>query len=113
MRATLYSVLVGACGGIAFAFLNNLTIALSGIYWWLALGAAFAVCFLGALAVGSHRKASADERERKRVGSGNKAGGNQGIEIGEATVSGGGDKEVGSHNIAKGDQNIKIKKVRL
>jgi hypothetical protein len=112
MQSTLAKILVGVCGAIAFAFLNKLTISLSGLYWWSALGLAFAICFLAASTVGSYRKRTAEEREKKSVGSGNKAGRDQDIEIGEVErgSSGSGDTEVGSRNVAKRDQSIKINK---
>jgi hypothetical protein len=114
MRSTLAKVLVGVCGGIAFAFLNRITISVSGPKWWLALGLAFAVCFLVAAAVESYRNRGEGRRKKQVVGSRNKSAGNQDIDVGTVSRAGDdGDIAVGSGNVSKGDQKIKIDQAQL
>lgn len=113
MKLTIFNVLVGICGSIAFAFLSKAMTSMSGPKWWLQLGLVFALCFLCAMSLETYRNRNGKKRQTNTVGSGNESDGNQDIQITDAIVSGSGDKSVGSSNFAKGHQDIKIDKVRL
>lgn len=105
-------ILVGVCGGIAYAFLNRITFSLNGIYWWLVLGLVFMICFLTATAIEYYRNRTVVQHNENVIGSNNIADGNQSIQI-EDVIAGSTDATIGSENIAKGSQSIKINKARF
>ncbi len=112
MRGTVQGVFVGICGAIIFAVFEAAALSLTGARWWLAMVAAFLICFAAALAIERYWLRHEIVRPQTDVGSGNQSEASQEIEMRDATVQGTGDKRIGSGNVAKGDQRITIDKAR-
>jgi hypothetical protein len=101
-------ILTGLCGGLLMAGFNQWK-TLTGWLYWVLIAIGFVVCFGAAFLAErlNARKATAAARAGSGLGSFNKSGASQEIEIAEESVGKAGGP-IGSHNHADGDQKIKI-----
>ena len=108
MNSVVGRILTSVCGGILMAGFNRWN-ALTGWLYWVTIACGVIVCFLVAVLIErrSARKRASLPVSGKVIGSYNKSGGSQEIEIG-AAVPLAKDGCIGSHNDASGDQKIKI-----
>jgi hypothetical protein len=108
MKSIFGRVLTGICGGLLMAGFNHWN-SLIGWSYWALIAVAFLVCF-GAAVLVEHRNVksvAASPDTDGGLGSFNKAGGTQDIEI-SVDVIRPTDKIIGSRNETTSDQKIKI-----
>lgn len=108
MKDVLQRILIGVCGGVAFAFINELTISLTGLGWWLAFSVVFIVFFIAAVVIDRYFSERSGVKGRHVVGSRNISNANQEIDIQLVADQSDGEREIGSRNVSKRDQNISI-----